>query len=82
MEEYQKEGYTVGIIEPTNSGQCTAVITVKELNVRYDPVNIEDEKFTQFRSKKTEIYFKFLPLRRMNRCDGVSPISLIEVIKK
>jgi hypothetical protein len=81
-EEYQKEGYTVGIIEPFNSGDCAARITIKELDIQYDPINIQDEKFAEFASKKTEIYFKFLPLRMKNRCDNVSPISLIEVIKK
>ena len=81
-EEYQKEGYTLGIIEPYNSGECTARITIKELGVQYDPTNIKDEKFAEFRSEKTAIYFKFLPLRMKNRCDGVSPIRLIEVIKK
>ena len=81
-EEYQKEGYTLGVIEPYNSGDCQNVITIKELGIKYDPTNIQDEKFAEFISGKMEIYFKFLPLRRMNRCQGVSPIQLIEVIKK
>jgi len=81
MEEYQKEGYTVGVIEPYSSGDCTARITVKELDLQYDPVNINDEKFAEFASKKTEIYFKFLRLRRVSRCSGVSPIQLIDIKK-
>ena len=81
-EEYKKEGYTFGVIEPYASGDCTARITMKELGIQYDPINIQEEKFATFRSKKTEIYFKFLPLRMKNRCDNVSPISLIEVINK
>ena len=82
IEEYKKEGYTLGIIEAYNSGDCTARITVKKSGVQYDPTNIKDDKFAKFVSTKTEIYFKFLPLRRMNRCEGISPIQLINVIQK
>lgn len=82
IEEYQKEGYTLGTINPEGKENCTVVITFRDLDVKYDPVNINDEKFAKFKNKKTDIYFKFLPLRRMNRCEGVSPISLIEVIEK
>ena len=45
-------------------------------------VNVEDEKFAQYATQKTTIFFKFLPLRMKNRCNDVSPIRLIEVIKK
>ena len=44
-EKYKKEGYNVGVIEPYNSGYCTARITIKEIEIQYDPVNIKDEKF-------------------------------------
>ena len=79
MEEYQKEGYTLGIIEAYNSGDCTARITVKKSGVQYDPTNIKDYKFAKFVSIKTEIYFKFLSLRRMNRCEGISPIQITDI---
>ena len=80
IEEYQKEGYSAGIIEPSNSGDCKVIITMN--NTKYDPINIDEEKFAQYATQKATVFFKFLPLRMKNRCEGVSPIRLIEVIKK
>lgn len=81
VEEYIKEGYTVGTISQ-GMGDCTVVISVDELNVKYDPINIQDEEFAKLASKKGAIFFKFLPLRMKNRCKNVSPIRLIEAFEK
>ncbi len=76
---FQTEGYTVGIIVPKVTGNCGWVITVSD-NIRYDPINIEEEKFFSFSFQKDTIYFKFLPLRIQNRCKNISPIKLLDVI--
>jgi len=81
IEKYKKQGYTVGVIEPQKTGACATVITVSESELHYDPINIEDEKFIEFGTKKSTVVFKFLPLRMMNRCQNISPIRLIEIIK-
>ena len=77
--DYEKEGYMFGIIEPKDSGNCGWVITNKE-NILFDPINIEDEKFSSFITKKEKVYFKFLPLRRSNRCPNVSPVVIVEMV--
>ena len=78
--EYQKEGYTIGTIVPKDSGNCGWVISDSE-NVKYDPTNIKEEKFSRFSTKEMKIYFKFLPLKQRNRCEDTSPIVLTDVIE-
>jgi hypothetical protein len=75
----EKEGYTLGIIEPKGGGNCGWMIS-DIANKKYDPINIEHEKFLRFSLKKEKIYFKFLPLRMKNRCENISPIQLIEIV--
>jgi len=77
--QYQKEGYTYGVITPKDNGNCGWIISVAK-NINYDPINIEDEKFIKFSSSKETVYFKFLPLRMKNRCKDASPIALMEVV--
>ena len=77
--QYQKEGYTYGVITPKDNGNCGWIISVAK-NINYDPINIEDEKFIKFSSTKETVYFKFLPLRMKNRCKNASPIALMEVV--
>ena len=80
MEEYKAKGYTLGKLRTKKVGDCSYVIRVDGSDLEYDPVNIDDEKFSYLTSKKTSFFFKFLPLRRQNRCDNVSPIQLTEVV--
>ena len=77
--QYQKEGYTYGVITHKDNGNCGWIISVAK-NINYDPINIEDEKFIKFSSSKETVYFKFLPLRMKNRCKNASPIALMEVV--
>ena len=49
--QYQKEGYTYGVITPKDNGNCGWIISVAK-NINYDPINIEDEKFIKFSSSK------------------------------
>lgn len=81
MEDYKSKGYTLGTIVESRSNDCRWIIRVKESNLQYDPVNIDDEKFIGLTEKKGNIIFKFLPLRQMNRCPDVSPIQLTEVLE-
>jgi len=82
IEEYKKKGYVLGLIEPKKNGDCNYVITMIGSDLKYDPINIANEKFTQFLSKKNTILFTFSRLRMKNRCDNISPIRLIDVVSK
>lgn len=79
-DEYKKEGYIVGTISPKGNGNCGWIIYDAQRNQKYDPINIEDEKFARFSLKEEKIYFKFLPLRQKNRCENTSPIQLIDIV--
>ena len=81
IQEYKQQGYTLGTIKPNDTGECRWVIQFEGSNELYDPVNIDDEKFASLKTQKTSIFFKFLRLRRQNRCEGISPIQLTETIK-
>ena len=80
IDRYKEEGYTLGTTAPTKADNCNTVITVNKSQIKYDPINIDEEKFAEYKDKRTSIFFKFLPLRMKNRCQGVSPIILVEVI--
>jgi hypothetical protein len=80
VQEYQQKGYTLGTIASKSTGDCPWVITVSDSNVQYDPINIDETKFATLKTKKTAFFFKFLPLRQMNRCDNTAPIQLTEVV--
>jgi len=75
-----EKGYTLGIIEPKDSGNCGWMISVSE-NIIYDPINIEEENFIAFSLKKETILFKYLPLRMKNRRENRVPIQLVEIIE-
>ena len=79
LAHYLDKGYTLGIIERKDSGNCGWMISVSE-NIVYDPINIEEEKFIAFSLEKETIFFKFLPLRMKNRCEKRVPIQLLEII--
>ncbi len=80
LNHYLEIGYTLGIIERKDSGNCRWMITISE-NIIYDPINIEEEKFIPFSLKKKTILFKYLPLRMKNRCENRVPIQLVEIIE-
>jgi hypothetical protein len=80
MEEYQQKGYTLGTLESKKTGDCSWVIVVKDSNLQFDPVNIDEDKFVALKATKAPFFFKFLRLRRQNRCEGVSPIQLTEIV--
>ncbi len=79
-ENLEKDGYSLGVIEFRNTENCNWIIYDSKKNLKYDPINIEEKKFSPFLKEKKEIYFKYLPLRMKNRCDNITPIKLIEVL--
>jgi hypothetical protein len=81
LEEYKQKGYTLGTLSSQDKGSCPWVITVTDSNVKYDPINIDEAKFASLKEGKSSVFFKFLPLRRQNRCDGIAPIQLVEVVQ-
>jgi len=75
-----EEGFIKGTIVTSKiEGDCPIVIKIEGENGSYylDPINLEDN----FKKEGKKIWFKFGPLRRMNRCEKANPISIIEIQK-
>jgi len=75
------EGFLAGQISfSKNEGDCPITIKVEGENGVYylDPIDLSEE----FKNNGENVWFKFAGLRRMNRCDKASPISIIEIQKR
>lgn len=76
-----ENGYSIGTIVTKSSGECMVLIEEASSKKLYDPINIEEEQFKVFMSDALPIYFKFLPLKRMNRCNA-QPIKILDIKKR
>jgi hypothetical protein len=80
--KFINEGYSKGLLTAKRESSCTFIILDEKTGAKFDPINLEEGKFGNFKSAKNEIvYYKYRPLRMMNRCTEAQPISL-EDIKK
>lgn len=70
------EGYALGTVIYQKDSECSYIIVDEKTGVKYDPVNMDDDTYSGFKVDATKIYYKFRPLRRMNRCNEASPIEL------
>lgn len=77
----QAEGYLSAVIKYQAGSKCTYVLVNEKSQLKYDPINIDEEKFMSFKKDSEKVYFKYRALRMMNRCDDAQPIE-IEDIKK
>ena len=72
------KGFTPGIIKKVSyDSDCEFVIIISE-SVQYDPINLSEA----FKIDGQEVWFKFVGLRRANRCLDVSPIQITKMTKK
>ena len=73
-------GFTLGtIVASQEENDCPYVIKseVAGNTVMYDPINLGDE----YKKDGIKVWYKYDGLRRMNRCDKASPISISEIQK-
>jgi hypothetical protein len=74
------DGYLAGQISiSTEEGDCPVTIKVEGENGAYylDPIDLKGD----FQIEGEQVWFKYGPLRRMNRCIKANPISIIEIVK-
>lgn len=76
------EGFHIGEIQHLKNSKCTYIIIDQTTKMKFDPINIEDEAYRLFRNDTQKIYYKFRPLRMMNRCTEAQPIQLTEIKKR
>ena len=74
------DGYLAGQISiSTKEGDCPTTIKVEGKDGTYylDPIDLKED----FQTDGEKVWFKYAGLRRMNRCEKASPISVSEIIK-
>ena len=71
-------GFMMGtIVASTAENDCPYVISseVDGTAVMYDPTNLEES----YKKDGMKIWYKYQPLRMMNRCDKANPVSITEI---
>jgi len=79
--KFANEGYTTGVVKLTNTA-CTVILEVQKTNIKYDPININNEKYSMYKNQDEIVYFKFRPLRMPPRCDEGQPIEITDIKKR
>jgi len=77
-----KEGFHLGEIQELKNSKCDYIIIDKTTDAQLDPINISEDSYKAFKKDAQKIYFKFRPLRMMNRCTDANPIQLTEIKKR
>ncbi|MCO4821018.1 MAG: hypothetical protein KC469_03045 [Flavobacteriaceae bacterium] len=77
-----KAGYKLGLVEFNEEGKCVYTITDQSTNEVYDPVNFMEIAEDDLKNDIVKVYYKFRPLRMMNRCDDLQPIEITEIKKR
>lgn len=80
--DYSKEGYSTGTLTYHKDSKCSYIITDEKSGTKFDPININDEVYKNFKMNDSKIYFKYRPLRMMNRCTEAQPIELEDIKKR
>ncbi len=78
-ERMKKEGYSFGTVIFLENSDCSYVILDEISEVNFDPVNFDSSEFSEFKKDDQKVYYKYRPLRMMNRCAEASPIALLSV---
>lgn len=74
--DLSSEGYSLGTVTYTKDSKCSYIIVDEKSGAKFDPINIDDKKYASLKSNSTKVYYKYRPLRMMNRCDEAQPIEL------
>ena len=75
-EKLINEGYSVGTITYLANSKCSYIIIDEKTGVKFDPINIDEDKFKAYKKDASKIYYKYRGLRMMNRCNEGQPIQL------
>lgn len=76
------DGFKLGEIKHLKDSECTYIIIDQNSKAKFDPINILEETYKSIRNDGEKVYYKYRPLRRMNRCTEANPISLIDIKKR
>ena len=76
------DGFHLGEIKHLKNSECEYIIIDQTTKAKFDPINIFDDTYKSIRIDSVKVYYKYRPLRRMNRCTEANPISLIDIKKR
>jgi len=76
------EGFIAGTVKYQVDSKCTYVIIDEKTKVKFDPINLDEEKFMSYKKDSEKVYFKYRRLRMMNRCDDAQPVELEDIKKR
>lgn len=77
-----KDGFHLGEIKYLKDSECNYIIIDQTTKAKFDPINISEELYKSVRNDGEKVYYKYRPLRRMNRCPEANPIELIDIKKR
>lgn len=80
--QMKHDGFDIGHVKYQPESNCDYIIINKDTHVKLDPINIGDKSFIFLKNDITSVYYKYRPLRRMNRCPEAIPILLVTVKKR
>ena len=80
--QMKHDGFDIGHVKYQPESNCDYIIINKDTRVKLDPINIGDKSFISLKNDIQSIYYKYRPLRRMNRCPEAIPILLVTVKKR
>ena len=73
------EGFTAGVIQKsTKKGDCLFTILVTSNSgepLYFDPINLDEA----YKKDGIALFFKYRPLRMMNRCQRANPVEIQEL---
>ena len=77
--ELMAEGFTAGVIQKsTKKKDCLFTIIVSGQNKKtyfLDPINLDEG----YKKDGVAVFFKYRPLRMMNRCEKANPVEIQEM---
>tara|TARA_B100000497_G_C7440878_1_gene274344 strand:+ start:187 stop:519 length:333 start_codon:yes stop_codon:yes gene_type:complete len=77
--ELTPEGFTAGVIQKsTKKGDCLFTILVTSNSgepLYFDPINLDEA----YKKDGIALFFKYRPLRMMNRCQRANPVEIQEL---
>jgi hypothetical protein len=76
------EGFQLGVVKHLKESECSYIIIDQATKAQFDPINILEESYKAMRNDGEKVYYKYRPLRRMNRCTEANPIELIDIKKR
>jgi hypothetical protein len=76
------EGFQLGVVKHLKESECSYIIIDQVTKAQFDPINITEESYKAMRNDGEKVYYKYRPLRRMNRCTEANPIELVDIKKR